>query len=817
MAWKELRSTTMLEDMERPGFFKQYYKTVRQAVPQDLVKQFTALSTDEERVRFCYEKVPEIHDIEIRTFYHGKSERDAIDRKEAGNKAFGRKKNSEALRCYSQAVIKAPVLSEENADSRKMALYPVCLANRSAALYHLNEYYYCVKDIDEALEHHYPKELKYKLYKRKARILVDLKRHLEARDSYRQALKWLDWARMDRDKRMDVQKDIQKWLSIFESGKVVRNAGDFKLQLFPPVPPLAVGSHPVFPSLSKKLEMRYSPTQGRYVVAAEDIKVGDYLCTEKPYAAVLLWEEFGTHCQNCFLVTKAPIPCTNCSGVVFCSSDCRDTAYFHKIECTIQDLMQGSGMSINCFLAFRMLTQTPLSFFVNNKERLSKEEDPESVLHLKPTAPSATDNDPNANTVDDKPNGLTTPITPDGPLSPSLGSNDSNSNGNVIDDSPKKEGDTSQNGDDSDKENKQIKLKDLSEEEKQKLIEEEEKNSQKLEEQRLLAEEQEYQKARKRIEEARRKRLEEQKLKEEMFWRVYNLVRHSENRTVEDFIHRSVMACFMIKALKKTKYFDEFKASGVGNEMKMTDLESLVGGLLLRFLQIIQFNAHEVSEFCLAAPRTLDNSKNTSLGAAIYPTLSYFNHSCHSAQVRSFSGHSVITRAVRPIAKGELVPENYGPCYTAKPRSDRRLKLVDRYWFECQCEACVEDWPTYDNMDNTRLKFKCHKCQAPLLVPVDSPNPLYKCNNCGDQTNILAALKNLQNSEKTFQAAASELRDFNIEKAEGLLQENLEQLSSTLCPPFKDYHVTQEAFMKCTLFHGNRRMKPNMVPDVEEN
>lgn len=63
-------------------------------------------------------------------------------------------------------------------------------------------------------------ELKWKLYKRKARILVELKRHLEARDAFRQAIKWLDWARLDREKRMEIQRDIQKWLSIFNSGKV---------------------------------------------------------------------------------------------------------------------------------------------------------------------------------------------------------------------------------------------------------------------------------------------------------------------------------------------------------------------------------------------------------------------------------------------------------------------------------------------------------------------------------------------------------------------------------------------------------------------
>lgn len=101
----------MLEDMDRPGFFKEYYKSVRKTVTNEQLNTFAKLANDEEKIRFVYEQIPAVHDIEVRTFYNGKSERDALERKEIGNKAFGRKKNLEALRCYSQAVVKAPVLS----------------------------------------------------------------------------------------------------------------------------------------------------------------------------------------------------------------------------------------------------------------------------------------------------------------------------------------------------------------------------------------------------------------------------------------------------------------------------------------------------------------------------------------------------------------------------------------------------------------------------------------------------------------------------------------------------------------------------------
>lgn len=677
----------MLEDSDRPGFFKDYYRAVRKATSNDQFNQFSKLKTNEERIRFCF-NLPAAHDIDIKTFFKGKSEKEALEKKEAGNKCFRRKNNVEALKLYSQAVVKAPVpsgkywkLIKECADPRKMTLYAICLANRSAALYHLREYHYCVKDIDEALEHHYPKELKYKLYKRKARLLSHMKQHIDARDAYRQALKWLDWAKMEREKRIEHQTDIQKWLKMYETGKVVKNwdIPEGYIEPAPIIPDLAEGSSERFPSLSKKVDVKYDNNQGRYAVAAEDIEPGDVIATEKPFAAVLLREEYGNHCQKCFKVTKAPIPCKKCSNVLFCSAECRQESFFHTIECPILDLLTGSGMSINCFLAFRLVTQYPLSFFLDLKDQLV-EEDPKETTN-----------------------------------------------------------------------NKQV-------------------------------------------------------YDPTDFLRLYHLVHHAESRTPEDFFHRCIMIVFMVKALKKTKYFE---GKGSASSDKISDAEAFVGGLLLRFLQIVQFNAHEVSEFVLIAPRTFDGAKNESLGAAIYPTLALFNHSCHSAQVRLFSGNQVITKAIRNIRKDEIVPENYGQSFTSKVKSQRKAELADRYWFECNCEACQKDWPMYKDMTNSFLSFKCHKCQGPL--PVNTDNlliPFIKCEKCGDQTNILSALKNLQNTEQTFKGACKEMEAFNLEKAESLLIENLKQLESSLYPPYRDYHLTQEAYMRVCLCQGNSKVKP---------
>ncbi len=54
------------------------------------------------------------------------------------------------------------------------------------------------------------------------------------------------------------------------------------------------------PSMSAKLDVKYSSDAGRYVISREDIKVGDDLVCEDPYAAVLYPKKFGLNCQTCF-------------------------------------------------------------------------------------------------------------------------------------------------------------------------------------------------------------------------------------------------------------------------------------------------------------------------------------------------------------------------------------------------------------------------------------------------------------------------------------------------------------------------------------
>lgn len=64
---------------------------------------------------------------------------------------------------------------------------------------------------------------------------------------------------------------------------------------------------------------------------------------------------------------------------------------------------------------------------------------------------------------------------------------------------------------------------------------------------------------------------------------------------------------------------------------------------------------------------------------------------------RYFVGKNIVINAVRPLAPGEVIAENYGPVFTKKPLAERQKNLLARYWFECGCTACKQDWPSIKN------------------------------------------------------------------------------------------------------------------------
>ncbi|KAK9499021.1 hypothetical protein O3M35_003540 [Rhynocoris fuscipes] len=282
------------------------------------------------------------------------------------------------------------------------------------------------------------------------------------------------------------------------------------------------------------------------------------------------------------------------------------------------------------------------------------------------------------------------------------------------------------------------------------------------------------------------------------FLTVYQLVRHEQKRTVADLMHRAYMALFLLSCLKQTDYF-----ANLANK-DLEDAEVLIGGLFMRFLQILQFNAHEISELDIKSS-DLKDWKSIFIGGGLYPTLALFNHSCEPGIVRYFQGSKIVVRSVKRIKQGEMIAENYGPIFTVKPRKERQSILMQQYWFSCSCIPCVNNWPMLEYMDPNQLRFHCDnpECNNVLVVGTDNMNISIICRFCAKQTNIMKGLKALQDSESLFRLGESLMQSGEIEKALNKFLELYNILIDNLVPPFRDYYLCQQRIRSCFLSLGN--------------
>jgi hypothetical protein len=79
-------------------------------------------------------------------------------------------------------------------------------------------------------------------------------------------------------------------------------------------------------------------------------------------------------------------------------------------------------------------------------------------------------------------------------------------------------------------------------------------------------------------------------------------------------------------------------------------------------------------------------------------TSSLLNHSCAPNTFRHFNDLTMSIRALEPIKEGDQLFTCYGAEYQYMHRAQRKSKMMEDYFFDCECEACIDDWPTYSEI-----------------------------------------------------------------------------------------------------------------------
>ena len=174
---------------------------------------------------------------------------------------------------------------------------------------------------------------------------------------------------------------------------------------------------------------------------------------------------------------------------------------------------------------------------------------------------------------------------------------------------------------------------------------------------------------------------------------VHNLATNSDKRTYEDLLKKTAEAIFMSKCLK----FNGFYGSTTSFSAEQQRAEIFVSSLILRHLQTAATNGLEMAE-CILKNNDITKFDIIPVGGAIFPTMSFFNHSCYPNAIRLGYQNLQLVRVIRLIPKGAEVNIDYGFDFYATPMEFRHKRAMANYHFRCECVACTHKWPVYDRL-----------------------------------------------------------------------------------------------------------------------
>ncbi|XP_036149806.1 SET and MYND domain-containing protein 4 isoform X2 [Monomorium pharaonis] len=163
------------------------------------------------------------------------------------------------------------------------------------------------------------------------------------------------------------------------------------------------------------------------------------------------------------------------------------------------------------------------------------------------------------------------------------------------------------------------------------------------------------------------------------------------NMTTRPLIGISAFACISALAVillaTQTKFFPK--------KYEIDDLKDISEFSELKFCASIMFRACVImSSNCFS----IQQEPGIVSGSGLYVAHSLYNHSCAPNTFRHFEGLTMITRVLIPIHPGDQIFTSYGGVYAHMSRAERKQKILQDYFLDCNCPACEKNWPTYNEI-----------------------------------------------------------------------------------------------------------------------
>lgn len=148
--------------------------------------------------------------------------------------------------------------------------------------------------------------------------------------------------------------------------------------------------------------------------------------------------------------------------------------------------------------------------------------------------------------------------------------------------------------------------------------------------------------------------------------------------------------------------------------------------------------------------------------------------------------------SLRYIPEGSEILDCYGQHFLENKRDSRRRLLAEKYYFVCQCEPCLGDWPIA--LPSDKFNFKCKKCLKKCRIRTRNAT---ECTACGQKTETSKLYALLQNSMKKRLAALTKMYDGHYEDALPLLLEHANCIDKILSEPSLEAVKTQQSIIQC--------------------
>lgn len=252
---------------------------------------------------------------------HLKDEQEAEKLRKDGNELFKDKLYSDALECYSAAILKAKQFDNDELDDHNQC----CLsyANRSVVFFNLKQFEYALKDAEKAISlGHYDKDkLKNRIQKCKLAL-----------------------------EQINSEKSDQMKSNEDSTNKA---------------------SNEQF--TNKKISLDYDDQKGRKLISNRLIEMGESLIKERAFISMVNGTYYLSFCNYCLSQLHGyGVPCKSCDYAIFCSEKCLNDALkeYHKEECgKISDLINHLGVGYLVLrLGFKVGFNNMISEDLTNKQ-----------------------------------------------------------------------------------------------------------------------------------------------------------------------------------------------------------------------------------------------------------------------------------------------------------------------------------------------------------------------------------------------------------------------------------------------------------------